>query len=359
MSSSDPASNLDSLNLSTGPMDVPTAVGEAASNRSASSTLRRARSKSGQGQGQGRRNMSQVFKSLPKGHDSGRRLAVASTGNEVGLETRPSQLPSGLPSSGAQSSVHNKYEYHDQRSQQVHGVDPMVFSNMVAKARRVIQESEDKTQGLEQLAQEIYQQTCTRIQELVGLAESLYQSDSSKTSDIEKLQQDVQSTRDQPQNQINRNKTLDFQIAQFESRMSNVQNLFGHKDAEINRLVSEVSYLRSSEARLEERLAALSAAPSVAAPNIEAQMRPTLVHSVPGNLVGTVDGRVVEGSNDPVANDPVAAKTQERTTKKNDLCLFGVLGPAFHFIRVIRTLNTPNILFTAFVSKFGHHQPLR
>ena len=46
---------------------------------------------------------------------------------------------------------------------------------------------------------------------------------------------------------------MGFQIAQFESQMSNIQNLFGHKDAEINRLVSEVSRLRSSEARLEER----------------------------------------------------------------------------------------------------------
>ena len=302
MSSSDPTSNLDSLNLSTEPMDVPAAVGETASSRSASSTPRRARCKSGQGQGQGRCNMSQVIRSLPKGHDSGRRLAVASTGNELGLESQPSQLPSGLPSSGAQSSVHNTFEYHDQRSQQVHGVDPMVFSNMVAEARRVIQESEEKTQGLEQLAQEVYQQACTRIQELVGLAESLYQSDSSKASEIEKLQQDVQSTRDQLQIQINRNKTLDFQIAQFESQMSNVQNLFGHKDAEINRLMSEVSRLRLSEARFQERLAALSATPSVAAPNVEAQMKPSLVHSVPGNLGGTVDGRVVEVSNDPVAN---------------------------------------------------------
>ena len=84
--------------------------------------------------------------------------------------------------------------------------------------------------------------------------------------------------------------------------MSNVQNLFGHKDAEINRLMSEVSRLRLSEARFQERLAALSATPSVAAPNVEAQMRPSLVHSVPGNLGGTVDGRVVEVSNDPVAN---------------------------------------------------------
>ena len=78
--------------------------------------------------------------------------------------------------------------------------------------------------------------------------------------------------------------------------------MFGHKDAEINRLMSEVSRLRSSEARLEERLAALSAAPSVAAPNVEAQIRSSLVHSVPGNLVGTVDGQVVESPNDHVAN---------------------------------------------------------
>ena len=204
-------------------MDVPAAVGEAASSWSASSTPRRARSKSSQGQGQGRHNMSQVIKSLPKVHDSGRRLAVASTGHEVGLESQPSQLPSSFPSDGAHTSVRSTFEYHDQRSQQVHvGVDPMVFSSMVSEARRVIQESEEKAQGLEQLAQEVYQQACSRIQELVNLAESLYQSDCSKASEIEKLQRDVQSTRDQLQIQINRNQTLGFQITKFESQMSNI-----------------------------------------------------------------------------------------------------------------------------------------
>ena len=180
MSSSDHTSNLDSLNFSTESMDVPAAVGEASSqksSRSASSTPRRARSKSLQGQGHGRRNMSQVIKSLPKVHDSGRRLAVASTGHEVGSESQPSQLPSSFPS-GPQTSVHNTFEYHDQRSQQVNvGVDPMGFSNMVSEARPVIQESEEKARGLEQLAQEVYQQACSRIQELVNLAESLYHSD--------------------------------------------------------------------------------------------------------------------------------------------------------------------------------------
>jgi len=170
MSSSDPTSNLNSLNVSTESMDVPAAVGEASSqrsNRSASSTPRRARSTSLQGQGQGRRNMSQVIKSLPKVHDSGRHSTVVSTGHGVGSESQPSQMPSEFPSSGPQTSVHNTFEYHDQRSQRVNvGIDPMVFSNMVSEARRVIQESEEKAQGLEQLAQEVYQQACSRIQEL-------------------------------------------------------------------------------------------------------------------------------------------------------------------------------------------------
>ena len=50
MSSSDLTLNFDSLNVSGEPMDIPAAVGEASSqksNRSASSTPRRARSKSG------------------------------------------------------------------------------------------------------------------------------------------------------------------------------------------------------------------------------------------------------------------------------------------------------------------------
>ena len=70
-----------------------------------------------------------------------------------------------FPSIEPQASVHNTFEYHDQRSQQVNvGIDPIVFSNMASEARRVIQESEEKTQGLEQLAQEAYQQTCCRTQ---------------------------------------------------------------------------------------------------------------------------------------------------------------------------------------------------
>jgi hypothetical protein len=45
------------------------------------------------------------------------------------------------------------------RSQQVNvGVGPMLFSEMVFEARKLVQKSEAKAQGLEQLAQEVYKQ---------------------------------------------------------------------------------------------------------------------------------------------------------------------------------------------------------
>ena len=73
------------------------------------------------------------------------------------------------------------------------GGDPNFFFQivMVFEARRVLQESEEKTKGLEQLTQEVYQQTCIRIQELVRVAESLYHSNCAKTSDYERLHRDV------------------------------------------------------------------------------------------------------------------------------------------------------------------------
>jgi hypothetical protein len=38
------------------------------------------------------------------------------------------------------------------------GVGPMLFSEMVFEARKLVQKSEAKAQGLEQLAQEVYKQ---------------------------------------------------------------------------------------------------------------------------------------------------------------------------------------------------------
>jgi len=50
------------------------------------------------------------------------------------------------------------------RPQQVNvGIDPMVFANMLSEARKMVQESEDRAQGLEQLAQDVYKQACARI----------------------------------------------------------------------------------------------------------------------------------------------------------------------------------------------------
>ena len=72
MSSSDPTSNLESLNISSEPMDVPAVVGEASqrSSRSASSTPRRARSKTTQGGGSGRKPVSTIMKALPRASQS-------------------------------------------------------------------------------------------------------------------------------------------------------------------------------------------------------------------------------------------------------------------------------------------------
>ena len=72
------------------------------------------------------------------------------------------------------TSVHSTLEYHDMQSQQVNsGVRPMVFSGMVSEARKIVQESEDRAQGLEQLAQDVYKQACVRIEELVNVAKNV------------------------------------------------------------------------------------------------------------------------------------------------------------------------------------------
>jgi len=148
MSSSDPTSNFDSLNVSSEPIDIPAAVGEASSqrsNRSASSTPRRARSKSLQGQGQGRHDMSQVIKSQRFMTLVGTLLLFQLVVGLVQTPNHRSCLRIFLPVD-PQTSIHNTFEYHNQRAQQVNvGVDPMVFSTVVSEARLVIQESEEKS----------------------------------------------------------------------------------------------------------------------------------------------------------------------------------------------------------------------
>ena len=97
MSSSDPTSNFDSLNISSESMDIPAAWRSVVSKVQPKcvsskvqpkcvSTPRRARSKSLQRQGQGSRNVSQVINNMPKAQDSGGHLAAVSTGHGVGSE---------------------------------------------------------------------------------------------------------------------------------------------------------------------------------------------------------------------------------------------------------------------------------
>ena len=62
------------------------------------------------------------------------------------LSVAHGELPTENPANGPYSSVQNTIEYHshDMRSQQINvGIDPVVFADMVSKARKMVQESED------------------------------------------------------------------------------------------------------------------------------------------------------------------------------------------------------------------------
>jgi hypothetical protein len=70
----------------------------------------------------------------------------------------------------------------------------MVFAGMVSEAHKMVQESEDRAHGLEQLAQDVYKQACVRIQELVNVAENLYQSNyGNQASSSQLLTEEVQT----------------------------------------------------------------------------------------------------------------------------------------------------------------------
>ena len=89
------------------------------------------------------------------------------------------------------------------RSQQVNVViDPMFFAGMVSQARKIVQESEGRAQGLEQLAQDVYKQACVRIQELVKVAENLYPSNCNQTCSLQLPTQEIQAAKMKLQEQI-------------------------------------------------------------------------------------------------------------------------------------------------------------
>ena len=250
MSSSDPTSNLESLNISSESMDVPAVVGEASqrSSRSASSTPRRARSKTTQGGGSGRKPVSTIMKALPRASQS----------------RGPSPSHRGQGSVGVDIPVevhhHQEFHVHDDRTQTVTmGVDPVEYGRMVGEAQRLLDESKSRADHFEGLSKEIYSQACQQVQQLMSIAQQLHQSCIEKDDSLQRLSFEVQRVKVQLQDQISINHDV---MAQFDSAKSQTQMLLGHKDSEISRLMSEVSNLSSDKTRLEERLAALSAAPS-------------------------------------------------------------------------------------------------
>ena len=181
---------------------------------------------------------------------------------------RASQNRGPSPSHRGQGSVdvpvevhhHQEFHVHDDRTQTVTmGVDPVEYGRMVGEAQRLLDESKSRADHFEGLSNEIYSQACQQVQQLVTIAQQLHQSCIEKDESLQKLPFEVQRVKVQLQDQISLNHDV---MAQFDSAKSQTQRLLGHKDSEISRLMPEVSTLSSDKTRLEERLAALSAAPS-------------------------------------------------------------------------------------------------
>ena len=74
-------------------------------------------------------------------------------------------------------------------------VDPMDFANMVSEAKRVVQEYDERIQGLEGLAQDAYSQACSRIQEFLGVVGSLQLSNQGFLNQIHQLNSEVANVR--------------------------------------------------------------------------------------------------------------------------------------------------------------------
>ena len=127
----------------------------------------------------------------------------------------------------------------------------MVFAGMVSEARKMVKESEDRAQGLERLAQDVYKQACVRIEALVNVAENLYQSNCNQAPSLQLPTEEVQTTKMKLQEPIYQHRMLTEQMArqkvqlsdqvhqnrvlaaEAESVKSRVHSLFGHKGVDI------------------------------------------------------------------------------------------------------------------------------
>ena len=97
---------------------------------------------------------------------------------------------------------------------------------------------------------------------LVNVAEGLYHTNCNQASSMDQLSMEVQSARAQLEDQIhqnkfmvnilNQNQSMMLQLFHTEPRTSNVQNLLGHKDAELSSLMAEVTLLQPNNSRLKE-----------------------------------------------------------------------------------------------------------
>ena len=128
----------------------------------------------------------------------------------------------------------------DERIQTVHlGVSPQEIGVVVAEAQRLLDESRTRALHLEGVAQEIQDRACEQIQKLKSMVESLYQACQSKdltihglSNDLGALQDEVALVQSQLQSQI--------------SKCTKYETILGHKDSEIQRLMTELGVAKQS-----------------------------------------------------------------------------------------------------------------
>lgn len=233
--------------------------------------------------------VSGVIKRLPRSASS--RGPSPSHPGKGAVDVPMGQHHQELHMHGDRTSHHQGLHLHDDRVQIANvGVDPAEHARVIQEARTLLEEAESKFSSLEGLAQSIYQQACARIQELMNVTDDLRASCARGESVIQNLQIELGSTRVQLREQaaLNQRKAALSQqhiddLARLSQENSNVHRIIERKDAEIQRLMIEVSNANDAAVRCGARLAALSAAPSAEAAPREVS-RPML----PGDISSQV-----------------------------------------------------------------------
>ena len=154
------------------------------------------------------------------------------------------------------------------------GVSPQEFGAVVAEAQHLLDESRTRALHLEGFAQEIHDRACEQIQKLKSMVESLYQECQSKDQTIHGLSNDLGALQDEVT-------LVQSQLQSQVSKLSKYETILGHKDSEIQRLMTELGVAKQSLAsslEMREQLQASFAASSASRIGERVEEVPVPVH---------------------------------------------------------------------------------